>query len=340
MKLLILTQKIDEKDPILGFFHGSVKSFSEVFEDITVICLEKGKCDLPENVKVLSLGKEIKRSRVKYLWRFYKYIWLCRRDYDVVFVHMNQEYILLGSLVWKLLGKKIFLWRNHRVGNFLTDLAVLLSNKVFCTSKFSYTFKYKKTILMPVGIDTNLFKIVGDRKREPNSILFLGRIAPIKKPDILIDALRILDRNGVKFKAVICGNTESNNIGYYKKLEKMTKGLNIVFLNGLSNVETVDLYNDFEFFVNLTGFGSMDKTVFESILCGCIPIVSNPAFEEFLSKECIFSQDNAEDLALKLSKMFIVNQDIKSATIGRNMEYVRREHSLLKLRENLINSLK
>jgi hypothetical protein len=29
------------------------------------------------------------------------------------FVHMNQEYVLLGGLIWKLLGKKLVLWR-HR----------------------------------------------------------------------------------------------------------------------------------------------------------------------------------------------------------------------------------
>src|SRR3990167_7472201 len=99
MKLLILTQKMNRNDPILGFFHDWVKRLSERVESLTVVCLEKGEFDLPMDVKVLSLGKESSQSRLKYLWRFYKYIWRERKNYDAVFVHMNPEYAILGGLL-------------------------------------------------------------------------------------------------------------------------------------------------------------------------------------------------------------------------------------------------
>lgn len=136
MNLLILTQKVDRDDPILGFFHRWIEEFSNHCDKVTVICLSLGKYDLPKNVKVLSLGKEeqlrkrpdlgnFKRSvlgeqlnRLKYIWHFYKYIWQERKNYDSVFVHMNQEYVLLGGLIWKLFGKKVMLWRNHPDGSF------------------------------------------------------------------------------------------------------------------------------------------------------------------------------------------------------------------------------
>jgi len=97
MKLLILTQKIDINDPVLGFFHKWAEEFSKKYEKLTVICLEKGEYKLPDNVKVLSLGKETGKSRLKYVFLFYKYIWLERKNYDVVFAHMNQEYIILDG---------------------------------------------------------------------------------------------------------------------------------------------------------------------------------------------------------------------------------------------------
>src|SRR3989344_8238781 len=98
---------------------------------------------------------------------------------------MNQEYILLAGWLWRLTGKKITLWRNHHVGDFFTDLAARFCHRVFCTSKYSYTAKYSQTVLMPVGIDTEQFKPDPKVKRIPNSILFLGRLAPVKKPDLL-----------------------------------------------------------------------------------------------------------------------------------------------------------
>ena len=102
MKLLIITQKVDKQDAVLGFFHRWLLEFTKNFEKITVICLERGVFDLPHNAKVLSLGKEQGKSRVKYLWNFYKYIWSERKNYDTVFVHMNQEYVLLGAPIWKI----------------------------------------------------------------------------------------------------------------------------------------------------------------------------------------------------------------------------------------------
>src|SRR3989339_803491 len=63
MKLLILTQKIDKNDDLLGFFYAWVGEFAKYYKKITVICLYRGESDLPENVKVLSLGKENLSSR-------------------------------------------------------------------------------------------------------------------------------------------------------------------------------------------------------------------------------------------------------------------------------------
>ncbi|MBU2219890.1 hypothetical protein KJ665_01980, partial [Patescibacteria group bacterium] len=58
MRLLILTQKIDFNDDILGFMHGWVVEFAKHFESIIVIALGVGEYKLPENVRILSLGKE------------------------------------------------------------------------------------------------------------------------------------------------------------------------------------------------------------------------------------------------------------------------------------------
>ena len=144
MKLLIMTQKVDANDDVLGFFHGWIKEFAKHCEEMTVIALGVGEYDLPKNVRVLSLGKEEGVSRLSYLINFYRLIWRERKNYDTVFVHMNQEYILLGGLIWKCLGKKIALWRNHYAGSLLTRIAMMISDKIFCTSKYSFTARSKK----------------------------------------------------------------------------------------------------------------------------------------------------------------------------------------------------
>ena len=71
MRLLIVSQKVDIEDPILGFFHGWLLEFAKQCEEVTVIGLEVGKYALPKNVKVYSLGKEAGQSRLKYLFRLW-----------------------------------------------------------------------------------------------------------------------------------------------------------------------------------------------------------------------------------------------------------------------------
>ena len=103
MKLLILTQKIDKDDSLLGFFHSWVEEFAKHAESITIIALGVGEHRLPANVRVFSLGKEKGKSRLHYLMNFFRIILRERHNYERVFVHMNEEYVLLGS--WANTGR-------------------------------------------------------------------------------------------------------------------------------------------------------------------------------------------------------------------------------------------
>src|SRR5690349_983344 len=101
MRLLIITQKVDSKDPILGFFHRWIVEFAKNTTKVSVVCLSKGVFNLPSNVSVYSLGKERGGNRISYTYNFFRYIWTLRHEYDAVFVHMNPIYVLLGGFFWK-----------------------------------------------------------------------------------------------------------------------------------------------------------------------------------------------------------------------------------------------
>ena len=73
MRLLIITQKVNKNDPVLGFFHTWIKELATKFESIEVICLEKGHFDLPQNVTVYSLGKEHGVTRLGYIKNFFRF---------------------------------------------------------------------------------------------------------------------------------------------------------------------------------------------------------------------------------------------------------------------------
>ncbi len=334
MRILIVTQKIDINDSVLGFFHRWVAEFSKHFELVTVICLQKGQFDLPSNVKVLSLGKEKKASRFWYFFNFYKYILQERKHYDLVFVHMNQEYIFLGWKIWKFLGKKILLWRNHKKGNIFTRLAVAMSDQVFCTSVGSFTAQFKKTKLMPVGIDSNFFSMMPEIRKIPRSILFLGRISPVKHLDVLIQSLEILHSRGENFQAYIYGRPTPADSGYFKKIkdeaEELEKIGKLFFRDEVANTKTPVIYNEHEIFVNLTDSGSFDKTIIEAMLCGTLVLVSNWSLKDILEPQFFFKHNDPVDLAEKLIFMLALSQTDKKK-LSENLRLRAQKHSLEKL---------
>lgn len=343
MKLLIITQKVDRNDPILGFFHRWVEEFAKHCESIIVICLYKGEYTLPQNVRVLSLGKESGEFRLKYLYRFYKYIWQERKNYDAVFVHMNQEYIVLGALFWKILRKKITLWRNHQSGSMITRLAVYCSDKVFCTSRYSFTARFKKTIIMSVGIDTDLFKRNETIVRIPQSVLFLGRISPIKNVDVFIDALNLLDQKNIDFIANIYGSPLEIHDGYYNKIKAQARTMEengkIIFHGAIPNYETPKIYNQHEIFVNLTASGSFDKTILEAMACESLVVVSNQSLASMLPETFLFNDRDALGLSKKLETILVLTKNEKEK-YGKILRQQAIPHDLSTLAKSIVFSVK
>ena len=347
MKLLILTQKMDKEDPTLGFFHNWVIELSKKFEKISVICLEKGEYDLPENVKVFSLGKESGRSRIKYVKNFFNLILGLNREYQSVFVHMNQGYILLGGFFWRIMSKRIYFWRNHPEGGLLTCIAIWLSNKVFCTSKTSFTAKFKKTTLMPVGIDTGVFNTESRNMSHEilkNKILFLGRMDSIKKPDLLIEALDILNKKGVDFVCDFYGDPTPNTGDYYDSIKTKIKefGLSekVNLYKGVPNYKTPKIYNEHNIFVNLTPSGSFDKTILEAAACGCLLVVANRSLLGEIDEKMIIERETPEDITERIEFLMNINEEERKNTSEKLQKYVLENPSLDALIEKLCIEIK
>ena len=315
MKLLIITQKMDENDPILGFFHRWVEEFAKHCKQVTVICLEKGTYHLPSNVGVLSLGKEEGASRLKYLVRFYRYIWRERKNYDAVFVHMNPIYVVLGGVLWKIWKKKISLWYTHKSVDLKLRIAEKLADVVFTASKESFRLKSKKVKIMGHGIDVERFMAcrhsIGSRSRI--EILHVGRITPIKGLETLIEAARILKEQWKKqFHVTLVGAPVSDgDARYRKKIEILVKKYRledyVTFVGSIPNKEIIAYYSNADVVVNLTPTGGLDKVVLEAMAAGVPVFSSNKAFYDYFGEfdSLLLCEREPEDLANKI--MFLFN---------------------------------
>ena len=306
MKLLILTQAVDSTDTTLGFFVRWISSLAVRFEKVTVICLREGVHTLPANVTVYCLRGPSYIGKLHIAGKFLHLIWMLRREYDSAFVHMNQEYVLLGGLFWRLLHKKIFLWRNHRVGDWKTALAVTFSQKVFYTSRDSFTAHFANAVEMPAGIDVELFEKNEGEERKKNSLLMFGRVAPVKHIEMAIEAMAALKERGVEATLSVVGDALSKDQGYLQSLKDRAEALGVdnqvYFQKGVPFAQAPALYHAYEIFLNFTPSGSFDKTVFEALAAGCKVLVTNDSMKGILP-DGSWTDANREHVADKIQRL-------------------------------------
>lgn len=342
MNLLITTQKVDNNDGVLGFFHDWIAEFAKHCEQVTVVCLFVGEHQLPGNVKVLSLGKETGENKLKYFFNFYRYIWRERSNYDAVFVHMNPEYVVLGGLFWKIMKKKIGLWYAHGSVNWILRLAEKLVDYVFTASEESFRIGSDKKNVMGHGID--LQKFIGGRKeiKECFSLVTVGRISPIKKYETIIEAVRVLKeqkRVDVKLK-IIGGAIDILGQKYLEELKKVVDSQGLVeaveFIGEVSNKDLAK-YLGGDVFVHSSGTGSLDKAMLEAMAYGLIVISSNDAAKNILRDDRLLFDGSSENLVEKIKAIHGLTIDQREEISLKLRREVRVNHNLRDLIKNIYN---
>lgn len=344
MRLLILTQKVDINDNNLGFFHRWIEEFAKHCESVIVVCLQKGEYHLPANVRVLSLGKETKPSRVKCLWNFYKYIFLERHNYDGVFVHMNKEYVLLGGLLWKLWHKKIALWYTHKAVSWQLKLAEKLVDKIFTASKASFRLLSHKVEITGHGIDVSIFEaIAADQAVSPEKELWLlsvGRISQIKDLKTVVGGIEVLCQlllyKGVlpdyRVSLTIIGEPiTSQDKEYQNELLQMKNEFGaswfINFMGPLPHAQMPLQYQRHHILIHTSQTGSVDKVVLEALVSGRLVITSSEAFADLAREGLVhtFPEGDYQELAKTIEKIY--NSGIILPN-GRGVEFVKKNHNL------------
>jgi glycosyltransferase involved in cell wall biosynthesis len=341
MRLLILTQAVDLDDPVLGFFHRWLEEFSKRAESIETICLIEGKHALPTNVRVHSLGKERGRPRfiprLVYAFRFFALAWRLRRRYDAVFVHMNEEYVLLFGLVWRLLGKRVVLWRNFKTGSWMTPLACRLADTVCYTSPDSFTQRYAHAVQMPIGIDTDFFR-PAEAPAEPRTVLFFGRLDAVKRPDLFLSALESLSHHRVPYEAHLVGDPTPGNEAYAEGLKRQQRP-HVSFHPSVTNREAPQVYHEHAVYANLTPSGSFDKTIGEAMACGCMIVTCNSAVRDVLPPALFLADATGESAAQALGAALALPEDECAQIAARQRSFIEREHSLALLADRLVTEL-
>ena len=348
MRLLLFNLATDEDDPILGFTTRWIRALAARVDFIHVITMRMGKLDLPDNVRVYSVGKERGYSEPRRVLEFYKILGRILREdsIDVCFSHMIPIFTVLAAPVLKIKGIPIVTWYAHAEVTRTLKVAHRLSDRMVSSLSTSYPYKNDKLIQVGQGIDTSLFFPDAAIIREDRPvILCVGRLSPVKDHPTLISAAGLLRKVGAEpFRVVILGSAATaRDDEYVRSLHQQVRDLDldgvVSFEPAVTLKELPARYRRASVYVNMTPTGSGDKVVWEAMGCGVLCIVANEGFKDTLgiyADRCVYDYGNAGQLTERLRWALSLPQSERSsmgAYLGKHMEAL---HGLDRLAQILV----
>ncbi len=335
VKLLIVTQKVDRQDPILGFFHGWIQEFARQCSQVIVFGQSVKEHSLPQNVTVFSLGKEKGFSRIRQIFRYHRLLWKNRKEYDVVFVHMTPIWVVLALPAILCCRKRMYLWYEARGTRWPLKIALILACKVFSASEKGMPIATRKSVITGHGIDTMFFS-PGTEGRDKNMILTVGRITAAKQIPVMLHALIALPAN---YRLLVAGTTITRNDEMlFHELERTIAELDLIGRVEFSEVLPQDMPGVLQcaavfLHASLTG---LDKALLEAMACGCLVVSCAEAAHAVLPAACLSTADGMAERVKTLLNL----PDIEQEALGHQLRHiVIQKHSLEKLVKRLVQEM-
>jgi glycosyltransferase involved in cell wall biosynthesis len=332
-KILLICQKVDEKSDVMSPFLQWILEFNRQVKQVTVITQYEGKHSLPKEIKVLSLGAEKGYSKVRQVARYKKLIVQERKNYDYVWSHMIPHYFVVGAPIFKIFGKKMYLWYTHKSVSQTLRIAHALVDGVFTGSESSFRMKSNKVLVTGQGVNTDLF-LPPKKKRNSKTtrMVTASRLSPIKNIHLMIEAVHKLNNEDLVFDIYGSPATKENE-KYLQELKALIKKYKLekkVSLKGpVSNTELPKLYLNYDLFINLSDTGSMDRAIPEAMACDMKILCSNVAVKDQLRKEN-FVRTEVSEIVKKLN--FLIHKEQKSYR-----DLAIKQHSLKRLVKLMIS---
>jgi len=186
----------------------------------------------------------------------------------------------------------------------------------------SYFASAEKITIIPCGVNLSLFKPSNSKKalrwvspKSIRSILFVGRIEPLKGIDKLLVAVSYLKKRH-KLKLLIIGDDDTSN-PEIRKLQDLTEQLGIKksvsFLGPRPQEELPHFYNIADLCVVPSQYESFGLVVLEAMACGT-PVIATPvgiANDIIQPKKngYLLKDDDPRNMAQLINQLLFVNQD-------------------------------
>ncbi len=341
-RLLLFNLRTDADDHILGFTSRWIRALAPYYGAVDVLTTHAGRIDLPDNVRVFSVGREDGLGRTRRLMRFYGILGrlLATHRYDACFAHMQPLFAALGGPLLTLRGVRTTTWYTHRQHNAQVAWAERLSYRVVSAVPSSFPIPTKKLRALGHGIETDFFTPAAVPALP--RVVYVARLTEIKRQHWLLQAAKDLACEIVLVGDIPDGYDDS----YKQRLQRIAADLGIadrVIFAGAQTPEQVrDWYRSAAAAVNLSPPGLFDKAALEAMATAIPVVVANEAFAPLTGEYAPLLQIAAADdnhaaaLHEALAHLLALPPEERAAIGTALRERVVAAHSLEQLVEKLI----
>lgn len=288
--LLLFNLATDANDPLLAFACTWLNALAPHFDQIDVVTMRVGHFSLANNISVHSLGKEKGASEKQRLWQFYQFLFVLLRERTYVgcFAHMQPLFTSLAGPILRLKKIPITLWYAHGNVPWHLRLAERWVKNLLTPTPESCRINSKKIQVVGHGIDTDHFQPASfeNERSKPFTILYCGRLDPVKRLELLISAAEHLsDKAEFPWQLLIVGEASPTQRDYAEHLRKTSEqrlGQRISFLGSRTYQDLPSIYHSADLLWSASGTGSLDKVLLEAMSCGLPVLTCNEAASSLL----------------------------------------------------------
>ncbi len=339
MKLLFLTQVIDEGDAVLGFVPRWIEGLARHCERVRVVALEAGETrNLPANVDVRVVGRHGTIGRWLRYRRFLGEA-LAKDGFDAVLAHMVPRYATLAAGPAKRSKARLYLWYTHAAVDARLRRADRVVSKIFTASPESLRLDTPRKVVTGHGIDLDHFGDRGERSASPPRLLAVGRLTAAKDPLVVMEAVSILAAEGRDLHLDLVGGgltviDKSYGESVKARAARADIAARVHLLGSVPYRDIPRLYARATVVVNASKTGSVDKVVLEAMASRRPVLSCNEAIPPILrefgaeAERFAFVPGDAPDLARKIAWWLDRTPTERDALGERLRAIVARDHEV------------
>lgn len=211
-----------------------------------------------------------------------------------------------------------YLWMGQykSIRKVLENAAFVLPNSLLEYERIVAGYKCKKDyVVVPNGIDEQLFQFDGSVIKDPLLVICAARIEGIKNQINLIRAL-----NGTKYTLLLIGSSAPNQPDYYKTCKEMAAS-NIRFINCISQKELLAYYERAKVHILPSWFETTGLSSLEAAAMGCNVVISpNGDAKEYFKEDAFYCDPQLPAsmlAAVEMASAAPLNESLQKRILGK-----------------------